>query len=326
MPGTSENLKSLQDLLGGELQRRLFVDAVLDRDRVLLLEVTGRFLPDAEFVGADGQVGDLKVPVFVRHSGVGMIEDDPVGDHPGVDIARDLGRQLFGQRQWLDGDTLTIFRRNNEVVLTILDRVSVGVVSRLIVRENEDGLVGANEQHVRQELAALLVEGDLWGGALLQRRMDLRRLLGQINNDVLDPFGFRVDDELFVGDFLSRADGSVLDLSVTFGDQWLDLGNLAIQNNLTFERSPLCVGRLAEACTDERERGASGGQRNQLLHPNALSEKSGEAILPAGRGSYLIKRASQRIIVERPLGTRSRAVFFHDREIGAGCPLLASQK
>ena len=229
-------------MLGRELEWLLNVFSVLDCDGVLLIEVAGGFLPDVEFVGSGGEIGNLEIPFLIGDGRVGMIEDHPVSDHPGMDIATDLGRELFRECQWLDGDACSILGSNDEVVLPILDGIGMRVVGGIVIRNNEHGLVGPHEQNVRHETASLLVEGHLRNGALFEGGKYLRWLFREIDNDVGDPFGFRVDDKLFIGNILGCADSGVFRLLISLNDQRVDLGDLSIQKNLALERSPLGAG------------------------------------------------------------------------------------
>ena len=227
-------VRLLQDLLRGELQRLFLVFPSLDVDRVLFVEVTSGFLPYVEFVCSDRQVLDFEVTILIGYCGVRVIEDNPVGHHPRVNIATDFGGKLFSEGERLDGNTDSVFWCDDEIILAILDRIGVRVVGRFVVRENENRLIGSDEQNVRCESASFLVEGDLWDRTLLNGRSNFCRLLGEVDNDVGNPLVCRIDDKLFVGNILSGTNCGIFRGSIAFYDQQINLWDIAVKQNLTF--------------------------------------------------------------------------------------------
>ena len=67
-----------------------FVVAFLDFNAVFAFEITFSFVPDSEFVFANGEVRDAELSVLVRYCGIRMINHHPVRLHPRMEVTRDF--------------------------------------------------------------------------------------------------------------------------------------------------------------------------------------------------------------------------------------------
>lgn len=93
--------------LGGLFQRTLFQGVTADFDRFLSIiaglyfyhelavDVADFLVPHAELMFAHGKAFDCELAILVSHGSIGVVDGEPVGGHPGMEIAGDLEGQRF---------------------------------------------------------------------------------------------------------------------------------------------------------------------------------------------------------------------------------------
>jgi len=208
-------------------------------DGVLAIDVAHLFVPDPEFVVSRGQIGDGELSVSVRNGCVGMVNRQPVGIHPWVEVTGNFEWQDFGS---LDGDFLAAAfgccRGDQHIGACVLERIGVGVVGHSIAGNHFHGLSGSSDQSVRDEKAVLLVKDD--GGRVrgFEVRMNRFRCLGQIHEDVGQPLVGGIDDNVILEGISSSADFLVLNVCTLFVQQFRSR-NVTSDNHLAGDCSPV---------------------------------------------------------------------------------------
>ena len=77
-----------------------FVQTLIDLHRKLSVNPAHPFVPDAEFMLADGKFFNSELPLRVGLGCIRMVEDEPPRFHPGMDIALDGKGNEFRPREF----------------------------------------------------------------------------------------------------------------------------------------------------------------------------------------------------------------------------------
>ncbi len=188
-----------------------------------------------------GQAGDAEFTFGIGDGSVRVVEDQPPGGHPRVDVALHLHRQALDDLR-CHRHAGPFFGLNCRVERIVTHGVGVRVVADRIVGQYFHSLIDADQQGVRQELAALLVERHLGFLRLFQRRRHIGGRLLEVNEDIGQSLRFFIDDQLFVGYGFDSASLQISRLGIGICRCRLQLGDRAVEYNLTTEGGTGCIG------------------------------------------------------------------------------------
>src|SRR5262249_46119048 len=141
----------------GLAHRPVDLGVFLRLDADLLGLLTELALPDLDVVVPGRDVGDLEVPVRVRHRKVRRVHRHPPRVHPGMRVAL----HPDGPLRLLDLPfDLLLELRLRAVGLGVLLPHHVHIVEDAVRVQDLDRAAGREREHVRYVLASLLIEGD----------------------------------------------------------------------------------------------------------------------------------------------------------------------